>query len=242
MSNRLIDVPINNEELLEVLNKFKWFFDERRNLENFVHVTCEGDRREDFIGDNAQFGLEYVMGQGHNHEGFPDSLKAYSLDSEKIVNNVKKFDRHGDAKEAEQQLWLAEATKNYSLWNKELIELLCVRNNALAALYPPKGYISWHNNANASAYNFIFTWSEHGDGYFDYVDTSTGEVVRIPDVKGWQCKAGYFGSYAEHEDKLVYHSAATDTGWRLTISFMLDQSDLSLGMQEDVISEIKGEF
>ena len=59
--------------------------------------------------------------------------------------------------------------------------------------------------------------------------------------KEWQCKAGYFGSYAEHEDKLVYHSA-TDTGWRLTISFMLDQSDLSLGMQEDVISEIKGEF
>ena len=60
MSNRLIDVPINNEELLEVLNKFKWFFDERRNLENFVHVTCEGDKREDFIGDNAQFGLDYV--------------------------------------------------------------------------------------------------------------------------------------------------------------------------------------
>ena len=50
-------------------------------------------------------------------------------------------------------------------------------------MYPSKD-ISWHNNANASAYNFIFTWSEHGDGYFDYVDTSTGEVVRIPDVKG----------------------------------------------------------
>ena len=133
MSNRLIDVPIENEELIEVLNKFTWFFNERRNLEKFVHITCEGDKREDFIGDNVPRGLDFITRQGEHHEGFPDSLKAYSLDSEKIVNHVKDFQRNGDAQEAEQQLWLAEATKNYSLWNQELIELLCVRNNALAS-------------------------------------------------------------------------------------------------------------
>lgn len=240
--SRLIDVPIKNEELIEALNNFLWFYDNRRKLEEYVHCTCDRDKKEDFIGDNAKYGLDYIMNQGHQHEGFPDSIQGYSLDTEKMKNHIKNFRNDGDSREAEQQLWLAEAAKNYSLWNKKLIEILCVRNNALAVLYPPDGYISWHNNANASAYNFIFTWSEHGDGHFDYVDTDTGDIVEIPDVKGWQCKAGYFGSYEEHESQLCYHSAVTEKGWRLTVSFMLDRTDLSLGMQDDIISEIKDEF
>ena len=48
-------------------------------------------------------------------------------------------------------------------------------------MYPPGGYISWHNNANASAYNLIFTWSETGDGYFKYIDGETKEEIVIKD-------------------------------------------------------------
>ena len=46
-------------------------------------------------------------------------------------------------------------------------------------------------------YNLVFTWSETGDGQFQYMDTKTGETVVMKDRKGWQCKAGYFGSYGE---------------------------------------------
>ena len=90
--------------------------------------------------------------------------------------------------ETEQKSWLAEATKNYSEWNSEIIEILCVRNNALAVLYRKSGYISWHNNANASAYNFIFTWSETGEGCFKYVDGMTGETVIVQDKPGGNVK------------------------------------------------------
>ena len=105
-------------------------------------------------------------------------------------------------------------------------------------MYPPKGFISWHNNANASAYNLIFTWSETGDGYFKYIDGYTGDEIVIPDKKGWQCKAGYFGAYNEEPEKLVYHTASTDC-WRITVSYIFNREEMSLGLQEDVIEEIK---
>ena len=101
-----------------------------------------------------------------------------------------------------------------------------------------KGFISWHNNANASAYNLIFTWSETGDGYFKYIDGYTGDEIVIPDKKGWQCKAGYFGAYNEEPEKLVYHTASTDC-WRITVSYIFNREEMSLGLQEDVIEEIK---
>ena len=44
-------------------------------------------------------------------------------------------------------------------------------------MYPPGGYISWHNNANASAYNLVFTWSESGNGYFKYIDGETKKEI-----------------------------------------------------------------
>ena len=70
------------------------------------------------------------------HEGYPDFLVAYQLDAEKIIHQVRDFQHQGDVIETEQKSWLAEATKNYSEWNSEIIEILCVRNNALAVLYP----------------------------------------------------------------------------------------------------------
>ena len=55
-----------------------------------------------------------------------------------------------------------------------------------------KSFIGWHNNANASAYNLIFTWSETGDGYFKYVDGYTGDEIVIPDKKGGNVKNWLF--------------------------------------------------
>jgi hypothetical protein len=63
----------------------------------------------------------------------------------------------------------------------------------------------------------------------------------MQDVQGWQCKAGYFGSYDEPWDKRVYHCAKTNC-WRITISYIFDRSDMSMGMQDDVIEEIMSDY
>ena len=56
-------------------------------------------------------------------------------------------------------------------------------SNALSQLYPPEGFIAWHNNANAVGYNLIFTWSETGEGWFKYLDKYGNEIL-ITDKKG----------------------------------------------------------
>jgi hypothetical protein len=134
-----------------------------------------------------------------------------------------------------------DLVKKYDELNYEFMNYLSTKTCALAVLYPPDGFISWHNNANASSYNLIFSWSETGNGYFQYVDGDTGEIVKLQDNQGWQCKAGYFGNYGEHESKLCYHSAKTDC-WRMTVSFIFDRTDMSLGIQDDVIEDIMTEI
>ena len=63
------------------------------------------------------------------------------------------------------------------------------------------------------------------------------KLIVMKDRKGWNCKAGYFGSYNEHESKLVYHSAETDC-WRMTVSYMFNRTEMSANIQEETIQEI----
>lgn len=63
-------------------------------------------------------------------------------------------------------------------------------------------------------------------------------MVVIPDVKGWQCKAGYFGAYEDPQEQLVYHSARTNC-LRMTVAFVLDRSEMSSGLQDWIIEDIR---
>jgi hypothetical protein len=78
--------------------------------------------------------------------------------------------------------------------------------SALLSYYPPGGFVGWHTNYDANAYQVLFTWSETGDGYFQYYDKKTDQIVRIQDVAGWQCRHYYFGA-REEEDLHCWHSA-----------------------------------
>ena len=69
----------------------------------------------------------------------------------------------------------------------------------------PGGYVGWHTNFDANAYQILFTWSD-GNGYFRYYDKEKDEIITLPDVKGWQCRHYYFGSDEEPEN-LCWHSA-----------------------------------
>ena len=215
--NHMLDVPINNTDILESLNKFLWFYDNKDNCD--WKLWGRSKERNHFIGDSHK---ETIISMGRRHNGYPESGHYYNF---KPQNENASFIP-------------SETLQYYNTINSEMQEKLCTKHNALCVMYPPGGYISWHNNANASAYNLVFTWSETGNGYFKYIDGETKEEIVMQDVPGWQCKASYFGAYDEPAHKLVYHTASTDC-WRITVSYIFNREELSLGIQEDVIEEIK---
>lgn len=221
-------IPIKNPDVLEGLNNFLWYYENKSDLQ-LNHILHGANQSYEKWVDEDEKALNKVMMLGNNHDGYPECLRAYPIKADRLSfkNNDAEYQRGF-----------------YERWNKynsNMTEILSAKNNALGVVYPPGGFISWHNNANACAYNLVFTWSETGEGDFRYVDGKTGETVICHDEPGWTCKAGYFGHYGEPAENLVYHAAKTDC-WRMTISYIFDRSQMSLGLQDDVIEEIMSEF
>jgi hypothetical protein len=222
------DVPVNNEELLSILNQYVDLMFRDPNFEKYMHLASsqQKDNRDWWVGEKY---MKDIMDQGHRHEGFPDEMYGYECSVHRQGHSFLKDDAPASYKR--------DVTMQLANLNNQMMQWLGVRHNALTACYPPGGFISWHNNANAAAYNLIFSWSENGNGWFKYVDPSTKDVVTMNDHAGWQCKAAYFGHYGEPEN-LFYHAAASDC-WRITVSFTLDTSDLSGEFREMILDDIK---
>lgn len=87
--------------------------------------------------------------------------------------------------------------------------------SALLSYYPPGGYVGWHTNWDATAYQVLFTWSKNADGFFRYRDPNTGEIITIHDKPGWQARWYYFGDKPE---TYCWHCAYT-AGPRITLAY-----------------------
>jgi len=221
-------IPIKNTEILGALNNFLWYYENKDIVKKTLRLNGKAEDRQWFMSDAYR---DEIIRQDTAHEGYPDAGHSYALKADRM--------HHLEGRQTSPES--AKLVERYSKYNQELCALLSTRNNALTQMYPPNGFISWHNNANASAYNIIFSWSETGDGCFKYVDGHTGKMVTMQDEKGWQCKAGYFGAYEEPWYKRVYHAAETDC-WRITVSYIFDRTDMSMGLQEEIIEEIMSDF
>jgi len=221
----LRDIPLN-DYALGILEEAEWFV-QNENYKK-VRLTCErnlNQRDADHFTGEKYF--QQIKSMGTAHDGFPEVIVAHSFGE----NNIRFADN------TDSQVVGGEINKYLMGTIEKLAKTFCLRKNALFAIYPPGGYISWHNNANAPAYNFIFTWSETGDGWFKYWDTEKQEIITIPDKKGWQCKAGYFGAYAQPKETLCYHAARTDC-LRMTVAFTLSMDEVSIGLQDGIIEDI----
>jgi len=223
------DIPLN-KFATDILDETLWFLKD----ENYkaVHMNCP--QKYNARDADHYTGWDYfqkIREMAGSHDGFPEAICAYSFGS-----NGLNF--HKDAGNLADEM----GDRIFSFYEKIQTQLN-LKKNALFTVYPPEhGFISWHNTANASAYNFIFTYSETGEGYWQHFDPVKNEMVTIPDVKGWQCKAGYFGSYQDGMDKVVYHTAKnTGKGLRMTIAFILDRSEMSSGLQSWVIDDIRAD-
>ena len=214
------EVLVVNEEIKSILNELLWFYEHRSDLDN-VDPDClkEADQRAHFISTEYR---NKIINMGSAHNGFPEALYGYNLRS--MDDNKSK---------AIPIEWL----ERWNDINRKLMTYLAVKNPAVATLYPPGGFISWHNNANATGFNIILTWSETGDGNFTYIDEGGKEVVLQDPVQEWVCRYGMFGQYHQNEHPIVYHMADTNC-WRFTFAFIFDASEASRGLQDFVIEEL----
>jgi hypothetical protein len=224
MKDIMKSVNIQNKEILEILNEFLdlWWDKRDTDLKKF-HLHAKDSNRKDYISDEYK---NNIINKGIEHDGYPEKIRSYSLKLSTGNNDTVLVQCD------------PVISKNYIKINEKLQNVLSTRHNALCSVYPPDGFISWHNNANAPSYNLIFTWSENGNGYWKHVDPYTGEDVTIQDEPGWQCKAFYFGAYEDGPENLVYHMASTDC-WRMTVSYIFDRTHKQFW--EGVIEEIETE-
>ena len=202
------DINIQNSEFLDILNEYKDTLmakdkDDVRLIEKEWFISYDDQNPEKWISDAK---MHEIINMGERHNGYPDCLRGFSG-----LRHDHPTPGGDIIKDASRTL------------NTKMIGFLSARNSALNACYPPGGFISWHNNANAHGYNIICTWSETGEGWFDYWDVDKKERVRIEDKPGWQAKMTYFGPY-EEPDKLCYHAAYTDC-YRITVAFVFAEAD-----------------
>lgn len=219
------NIPLN-DYAIDLLNEALWFTKQENYSAVIPSKINDLDKADWYTGQEY---FEQIKSEGRGHDGFPAFVTSYSF------NQGYRFDPHNPHIDRK----IAEVADHHSRLMTNVQTAFNLKKNALFSVYPPGGYISWHNNANASAYNFIFTYSETGDGWWKHWDPVNQKMIHIPDVKGWQCKAGHFGAYEDGSDKLVYHTARNgESGIRMTIAFVLDRSEMSLGLQDWVIEDI----
>jgi hypothetical protein len=225
----MVNINIKNQEFLNILNEYKDVLMHRLEKDGLPRVAnLPMNHGHDNLDGKEWVSEEYmnrIMGEGHAHSGFPRYLKGFR------GMKPDQIDPHSRAHQTPEAIKISDATVKL---NTELGEFLACRNSALNACYPPGGFISWHNNANAHGYNIVITWSETGEGWFDYYDLDQKKRVRIQDKPGWQAKMTYFGPYDEPET-LCYHAAYTDC-YRITVSFVFAQAD---NFWRDVIEDLE---
>ncbi len=221
------EIKVKNKVILDILNESLWFYKNRDSIVS-TEPNCSKDVREEYIGEDY---LAKIISMGEGHNGFPESLKGYSLNN----SDMYQYNNKEHVKKRLPLDWL----EKYTDLNNRLMSELSVRNNAVATLYPPQGYIGWHNNANASGFNLIFTWSETGEGWFDYIEENgKGDRVRCQDKKGeWVCRYGFFGAYNQTKYPIVYHAASTEC-WRITLAYVFSAKEAAGGLQEFIIDEL----
>lgn len=216
------NVDLKNEEFLSILDEVSnTYFDEKYVplLTNSKIIGCfEKEGKRETLTDEY---LEKLMDTPEKHEGYPESMRGFfALQTGLYQDSIRMNPPKGTL-----DLW-RELIFRCGKLTKEIECWLSTRNEAYFTYYPEDGYIGWHNNQNASGYNFILSYSETGTGFFEYVDPETKEKVVCQDEKQkWTCKAGYFGSLKE-DNKLLWHKAEANGGRRITISYVVPSESL----------------
>ena len=224
----MVEVTIRNKEFLSKLNNFvdEYFAIDGYNDPNNMQYSSRQalDDPEYFCSVDY---LKYMLSIGDEHSGFPEEHMAMPISSS-VRNNPEKFTAYKD------------------MVKHEFAQEIGAHTSALLNYYPPGGFVGWHTNWNANAYQILFTWSKTGDGYFRYRDPETHELVTIKDKPGWQCRHYYFGRKDE-PDHHCWHAAYAGCD-RITLAYKFvnvskddPQDQMAVIMRDQLIEEIETE-
>ena len=237
----MTESPIRNKNILSKLDHVTSIlgeigvldsFDEENYVSYSDHIS-----KEELLKEPEKFLSEYYLKKhlgDPDHEGYPVDFKMVRLKEFKAFTKefINKFSEKYD-----KIIQLQSFVKN------DFVVDLGATSNALFAYYPPGGFVGWHTNQNNSGYQFLFSWSKDGDGYFQYYDKAKEKIIKIQDKPGWQCRHYHFGV---DEDDHCWHSAYTNSP-RITIAILFrwhDQPHMKehiLEMKDQLIEEIESE-
>ena len=223
----MTEVTIRNKQLLDTLDGF---------VDNFFSIPEHADELHRAATKNAynnpeQFCddqyLQDQLAKGPDHSGYPEEFMTHPIG--KMVE-VFPDQFHGFQERVKYQF----------------ASEIGAHTSALLNYYPKGGFVGWHTNWNANAYQVLFTWSRTGDGYFKYLDSKTGEIVTIQDKPGWQCRHYYFGRDDEPEHH-CWHAAYAGCD-RITLAYKFvnkhkgdPQDAMAIAMRDQLIEEIETE-
>ena len=215
------DVKIKNVEILDILTSWSdYVIGNKEEIQRKIWTqrpsgVKDGSRTLDYY--KTEDYKNQIVNKGRGHEGYPEAGYFIQLKTDQI-----KWNREADV--TFKQSFIDRQNK----FNTDLMSALGMRRNALIVAYPEGGFIGWHNNTNAPGYNLIFSFSETGDGFWQNINGETGEIEVIRDNPGWNCKSSYFGHWGDvtgdpaSKRNVVWHSAQTETCWRMTCSYLFD--------------------
>ena len=224
----MTEVVIRNKNLLNILDELK---DELFAIEGYddpQYKLYDGE----FAISNPEYyctreWLDKKLAEWDIHSGYPEEHCSQPL-TRMATANPDKF----------------QAFTNKTRY--ELTAELGATHAALTNYYPVGGFVGWHTNWNANAYQILFTWSKDGNGYFKYYDKSKDEVVTIQDVPGWQCRYYYFGRKDE-PDHHCWHAAYAGSE-RITLAYKFtndfhggEEDAKAQAMRDQLIEEIESE-
>jgi hypothetical protein len=213
----MTELILRNKDILADLEKV------RKAIQPNLHLLMDRylkPSHKDF--DERFMSEEYLKKHmsDSEHLGYPTEFFSYTMSDQGNFKEIDKFVR------------------------TDFITNLGANSDAVFLYYPKGGGVGWHTNQNNSGYQFIFSWSEKGDGYFQYYDKKKEEIVKIPDVAGWQARCYHFG--VEEEDQ-CWHSAYTNVP-RITVCALFrwwdkpHMKEQVLAMKDQLIEDIESEI
>lgn len=224
----MTEVIIRNKGLLNKLDEFINEFFSIDGYDNSEYRMHKGEHAltnpEIYCSDDW---LEHKLLDWNNHTGFPEEHMSQPV-APMASKNPEKFHI------------FKEKVRN------DFATEIGATSAALLNYYPPGGFVGWHTNWNANAYQILFTWSRDGNGYFKYYDKAKDKIITIQDKPGWQCRHYYFGRKDE-EDHHCWHSAYAG-GERITLAYKFEnekkgsnQDRTALMLRDQLIEEIESE-
>ena len=223
----MTEVTMRNKVILNRLNSF---IDEFFAIDGYFDLNHRMLSSPEAL-ENPEYycTAEYLAAQlaiGDEHTGFPEEYMSHTV-ARMVQKNPEKFTG-----------WRNRIRNDFAAE-------IGAMHSAVLNYYPPGGFVGWHTNWNANAYQILFTWSETGDGYFKYRNQN-GTIITEKDKPGWQCRHYYFGAQHEKEHH-CWHAAYTNCD-RITLAYKFKNGDKSSPqdavvalMRDNLIEEIESE-